>query len=114
MSDDIEPTVSETLQAILDGPSDGNNARTFPPGEHVLDKPLLIRKWRMKLRRKDKWGRDLWTLRAPAGMPVFLFEYAGPVPDAYASIVYLDDPDNELTGSQRVRDIEGHVAPESP
>lgn len=92
------PTVSDVLQAVLDGPSDGNNARTFPEGEHALDRPLVIRRWRTKLVRRDKWGRDLWSIVPPVGQPAFVFEYVGPVPGARASIVYADDPDTEVTG----------------
>ena len=58
-------TVSQRLQAILDGPTDEGNAVSLPPGEHLLEEPLVVRRWRTRVRRQDKWGGSRATFVGP-------------------------------------------------
>lgn len=46
---EAERTVSEKLQAIVDGTSDHANRHVIPPGEYELDQPLRITKLRTRL-----------------------------------------------------------------
>lgn len=102
-----EPTVSERLQAILDGPTDQGNAVALPPGEHELDARLVIRRRGTRIRRQDKWGGGRATFVGPLAHDPFRFEYAGPVPGVEASIVFVDDPGFEVTAAGRTAIDEG-------
>jgi hypothetical protein len=90
-------TVSDWIQAYIDGPSNHVNEVELPPGKHQLDRPLRIRRQGTKIRRQGKFGEDRAELIAPEGQPVFDFAYAGPVPDARASVIWSDEPDVEIT-----------------
>src|SRR5690349_13276801 len=69
-----EPTVSEKLQEIIDGPSDQGNAIVIPHGEYELDKQLVITKWRQKIRRENKWGTRKAVFTGPYADDPFLFD----------------------------------------
>lgn len=94
-------TPNQILQTAIDGPRNVGNAVELPAGDWVIDEPLLITKKGTLIVRKDKWGREVATVSAPAGTPIFLFDYRGPVPDVEASVIWTDEPGYELTASGR-------------
>jgi hypothetical protein len=94
-------TPNQILQAAIDGPRNTGNAVELPAGDWALDAPLVITKKGTRLVRRDKWDREVASISAPDGTPIFLFDYRGPVPDAEASVIWTDDPDHELTASGR-------------
>lgn len=95
------------LQSFVDGPRDSFNQVALPPGEHVIDEPLRISRWRTRFLRTDKEGAVLWTLSGVD--PVFVFDDDAVRGSRPASIVFNDDPGHELTSAGRVA-IEGYRA----
>lgn len=94
-------TVSDHLQTVVDGPTNSGNAIELPIGEYLLDKPLIISRWRTKVVREDKWGRKA-VLKGVE--PSFIFDDSKmTVPDAQASIVFTDDPEYEVRADGRHR-----------
>lgn len=100
-------TVSDHLQTVVDGPTGPGNAIELPIGELLLDKPLVISRWRTRIIRQDKWGRKA-VLKGVE--PSFIFDDSRiVVPGKQASIVFMDDPGHELRA-----DGAHEIVPEAP